>query len=510
MAEEAAAPEKKTFGGFSLATKKKGPVPTASATQALANAGSKDDDDDDDDEAQLGKTELVGEMVEGKADVAEEGPRVISAQGNTFHLGGAQHLRAKLDEQKEKAVDAEADADADAAPAAVAKEEPVLNADAAAAQALIDEIRANSGGSAAIFGANDDERYRMDVATRADEAAPEEYANMPIEEFGKAYLRGYNWEEGKGINGKGVAEPIEYVPRPQLLGLGAQPKAPDEGKKHKKFIKPGESREPKKDLIYVDEQGRQRHVKKVGDKLVERGPQGMNKGAVVAITSGPHSGLYARIVSSGGLKDNLRFVLRLTMNGEEVTVGADAVQPVRDMQLERQKPGFTHEQAKQVERALAEAAEEEAAEGRGGGAADRMSDGERGGGSSSGGEEGGGRGGGERKRRGGDDERGEERKHKKHKEHKSHRDRDEREHKEHKKHKSHKEHKEHKEHKSGGGGGGGSGNGAGGGLGAREHSSARGGQANARRDALQQEGGGGGRERAGHVQRARRRHGQAS
>eukprot|EP00966_Prymnesium_polylepis_P187843 4354797-Prymnesium_polylepis.2 len=41
----------------------------------------------------------------------------------------------------------------------------------------------------------------------------------------------------------------------------------------------------------------------------------MSKGAVVAITEGVHAGLYARIVSSGGINDNLRLVVRLTMNG---------------------------------------------------------------------------------------------------------------------------------------------------------------------------------------------------
>ena len=243
----AAAPKAGGFSGFSMATKNKGPVPTASATTALANSGSRDEDENVDDE--VGKTELVGELVEGKVDVATERPKIISAQVNTFHLGGAQHLRAKLDAPK-TAEAAEAASDADQGTTAIdVIEQPAAaaetNSDVTAAQALLDEIRSGGAGSAAIFGSNsnDDERYRMDVATRAEEADTEAYASMPIEEFGKAYLRGYNWEEGQGLNGKGVAEPIEYVPRPQLLGLGAQSKAPDEGKKHKKFIKPGESRE---------------------------------------------------------------------------------------------------------------------------------------------------------------------------------------------------------------------------------------------------------------------------
>lgn len=337
------------FAGFAMPARKKGPLLTSASTLAEA-AG------EEGEETKYSR-EMVGELVEGRLDVPSEGPKVISAQGNTFHLGGAQHLRDKIDAHaaNEPSVASPAADEQSAAPA----QAPAMNEDAAAAQALLDEIRASS--SAAIFGATDDERYKRDVATRADATGMEGYASMPIEEFGKAYLRGYDWQEGQGINGKGVAEPIEYVPRPQLLGLGAQPKAPDEGKKNKKFIKPGESREGKKDMIYVDDQGRQRHVKKVGEKLIERGPSGINKGAVVAITSGVHDGLYARVVSSGGLKDNLRLVLKL-MNGEEVTVSAAHVRPVRDLQLEKQRPGFTHAQAKQVERAMAEVAEEAAAE----------------------------------------------------------------------------------------------------------------------------------------------------
>ena len=144
-----------------------------------------------------------------------------------------------------------------AAPAAA---EP-LDEDAEAAQALRAEVR--SSGGAGIFGngaIDEAEMYRLDVATRAESATEEAYERMPIEEFGKAYLRGYSWKEGESVGKNGeVVEPVEYVPRPQLLGLGAQPKADDGGdKSKKKFIKPGESREKKKDMVYIDEQGRQR------------------------------------------------------------------------------------------------------------------------------------------------------------------------------------------------------------------------------------------------------------
>lgn len=320
-------------------------APAASGAAEAAGA-------EEDEELAPPTKELVGELVDGRADAPSEEARVISAQGNTFHLGGAQHLRSKLD-----VPDSASNPTANA-PSAV-ETAAVPNDDASVAKALLDEIRTSNSGSAAIFGANDDERYRLDVATRADEAAPDAYANMPIEEFGKAYLRGYDWKEGQGINGKGVAEPIEYVPRPQLLGLGAQPKPPGESSKEKRFVKPGESRQPKADMIYVDDQGRQRHVKKVGEKLVERGPSGLAKGAVVAITSGRHEGLYAKVLSSQGRNEKLRLVVKLMINNEQVTVSADNVRPIRDMQLERQRPGFTHEQARQLKLAESERENEE-------------------------------------------------------------------------------------------------------------------------------------------------------
>ena len=77
----------------------------------------------------------------------------------------------------------------------------------------------------------------------------------------------------------------------------------------KRFIKPGDSRESKKDMIYVDEKGRQRHVKRVGDKLIEREATGFAKGALVAITAGAHNGLYGRVMSTGGALRSSTYLL---------------------------------------------------------------------------------------------------------------------------------------------------------------------------------------------------------
>ena len=175
-------------------------------------------------------SELVTEMVDGKTDAdKEQAPLIIPGAGNTFALGGAQHLRHVL--QADSAVtDAEASARIAISSATAADAAPVnpdvavvpVDENEAAAEAVLADIRA---GDSTIFGADDTERYRRDVATRADSTPIEGYESVSIEDFGKAYLRGYGWQEAND----GGPVPVEYVPRPTLLGLGATPK-PEEAK----------------------------------------------------------------------------------------------------------------------------------------------------------------------------------------------------------------------------------------------------------------------------------------
>ena len=65
-------------------------------------------------------------------------------------------------------------------------------------------------GGASIFGSNgkvdEAEMYRLDVGTRPDEADEDAYERMPIEMFGKAYLRGYDWKDGDGM---GTLKPVD-------------------------------------------------------------------------------------------------------------------------------------------------------------------------------------------------------------------------------------------------------------------------------------------------------------
>ena len=116
------------------------------------------------------KKESVEEVVEGNIGKDNE-PVIIPGAGNTFHLGGAQHLRpgALTGEEAEEAEMVQAEAgmsltdESAGAPAAAP-----LDEEAEAAQALIAEVRKSGGAS--IFGNNgkvdEAEMYRLDVGTR--------------------------------------------------------------------------------------------------------------------------------------------------------------------------------------------------------------------------------------------------------------------------------------------------------------------------------------------------------
>lgn len=99
------------------------------------------------------------------------------------------------------------------------------------------------------------------------------YEEMPIEEFGMAMLRGMGWTEGMGVGrNRRKVEPVEYLRRPERLGLGAKPAAPDLDAAKKKVVKMGDKPAVHaKDLVLApDEDGRVRHVRRLDEKLVHR------------------------------------------------------------------------------------------------------------------------------------------------------------------------------------------------------------------------------------------------
>lgn len=73
--------------------------------------------------------------------------------------------------------------------------------------------------------------FRRDVASRPDVPTLEDYARVPVGQFGAALLRGMGWQEGQAASRNGRQGPAEaYVPkaRPSLLGIGAKPMKVDE------------------------------------------------------------------------------------------------------------------------------------------------------------------------------------------------------------------------------------------------------------------------------------------
>jgi len=75
--------------------------------------------------------------------------------------------------------------------------------------------------------ANEDDRFKADVASRPDVASLDDYAATPVEEFGAALLRGMGWKDGEAVGKRraGAPAPKKAVlkeRRPNLLGIGAK------------------------------------------------------------------------------------------------------------------------------------------------------------------------------------------------------------------------------------------------------------------------------------------------
>ncbi len=71
---------------------------------------------------------------------------------------------------------------------------------------------------------SEDESFRADVLSRPDSASLEDYAAIPVEEFGAALLRGMGWKEGDvvGKRKEAATKPRVVERRPALLGIGAK------------------------------------------------------------------------------------------------------------------------------------------------------------------------------------------------------------------------------------------------------------------------------------------------
>jgi hypothetical protein len=74
----------------------------------------------------------------------------------------------------------------------------------------------------------EEEAFERDYKTAPDMATLDDYARVPVEEFGAALLRGMGWKEGEGIGanrGKKIEKTKLPERRPALLGIGAKEEA---------------------------------------------------------------------------------------------------------------------------------------------------------------------------------------------------------------------------------------------------------------------------------------------
>jgi hypothetical protein len=103
--------------------------------------------------------------------------------------------------------------------------------------------------------------YRQDVQEFPDEATLDDYARVPVAQFGAALLRGMGWEEGTPTTAKGKKQVEPWLPtaRPALLGIGAKEQEVfDDGSGKGKGKKGGGKGRPEKRYVPLVKKERER------------------------------------------------------------------------------------------------------------------------------------------------------------------------------------------------------------------------------------------------------------
>jgi len=188
---------------------------------------------------------------------------------------------------------------------------------------------------------NENERFRVDVASRPEESTIDDYERIPVEKFGEAYLRGNNWKPGDpvGLTNKKVVEPREFVVRPGYrTGLGVKPEDIVAPQKKKKYIKPGESREDQEIKVLTNEDGTLRSTKGLDEKLVPLSKTQMQVGSLVGIIAGPHEGLYARVIKMYESTDSV--LIQLQSSHEEIKVPKSDLTLMDERKLNKEHPAL--------------------------------------------------------------------------------------------------------------------------------------------------------------------------
>ncbi|GBF88414.1 hypothetical protein Rsub_01126 [Raphidocelis subcapitata] len=170
----------------------------------------------------------------------------------------------------------------------------------------------------------DRDALMADLEELPEEMAPEDYEVTPVDEFAKALLRGMGWRDGEGVGrSKAAVEVKQIVPRPERLGLGADPAALPEHLKKPRVVRMGDK--PKQDLVApLGPDGRRRHRVGLDEALVPREETlpGPRPGKEMRIAGGRHAGLGCVVrellPKQEGRSD--RALVRLHPSNEEVEV----------------------------------------------------------------------------------------------------------------------------------------------------------------------------------------------
>jgi hypothetical protein len=249
---------------LSLGRLKKAPAPTNGVKRS--RDAFRDDGDDDEIEQRVSKVSHFDSKAGGAVDESnrkvEKGPLVIARQANRDWKDAANKRRRQKHGLPAEAVRSEMIGSATEATSGTIEPPKTFKAglqisnreanDAMAEVEQTQEVAPEPTAEASIAHKTEDEEamdallgrtkkselvvpalteedvFQNDVTEAPDMATLEDYARVPVEQFGAAMLRGMGWKDGDGIGlNKGKKQDKATIPerRPALLGIGAKEEA---------------------------------------------------------------------------------------------------------------------------------------------------------------------------------------------------------------------------------------------------------------------------------------------
>ncbi|CEH15660.1 G PATCH AND KOW-CONTAINING [Ceraceosorus bombacis] len=188
--------------------------------------------------AQLGRlVSMQGRDGDGERGGSANQSRIGDGDGSSTLTPGLMSMRRVAPAAPSERTHAEEEAEMAALQAAARHTTPSASKagdtptddDAEARAALLaGDVSSSSGGrgrdTERVIEMDETALTQADAANRPDAPTVEEYAALPISEFGAAMLRGMGWREGQGAgrNRQGPTTSEQVKKRPALLGLGAK------------------------------------------------------------------------------------------------------------------------------------------------------------------------------------------------------------------------------------------------------------------------------------------------